>query len=268
MDLNVKVNGDLVTVIMPAYNSADFISESIESVKRQTYESWELLVIDDGSTDNTSEIVRKFSAGDSRIILLHNDSNNHGAAAARNYGMKYSKGRYIAYLDSDDLWMENKLSTQIDYMANKNCGFSCTSYMVIDETGNFKGKIVHMLPEVDVRSFFKHNLLQTVGIMIDTSIVDKNTLLMPLYPKTEDAALWVKIMKQNESCFGLHTVLAKYRRRKGSLSSNKFKSFKWMWNLYRVEGGCSIPSSIYYFIRYAVYAVWKRIPTDKSESVN
>lgn len=256
-------NNNLVSIIMPAYNSADYIAESINSVINQLYKNWELLIVDDGSTDRTCQIVENYIEKDSRIILLHNKSVVHGAASARNCAIKMARGRYIAYLDSDDLWLENKITEQLKFMKEKECAFSCVSYEVIDEQGNFKGKTVHMLDKVNVNGFLRMNLLQTVGIMIDLMYVNKTLIYMPEYPKTEDAASWIKIMGSGYDCYGIYNVLAQYRRRKKSLSSNKFSSFKWMWNLYRKEAGCSVIWSAYYFIRYAKLAIWKRIPSEK-----
>ena len=247
----------LVSIIMPAYNSERYIIETISSVQRQSYINWELLVVDDGSTDNTGEIVKKLREKDTRIKLFC--QKNAGAATARNKALANSSGRFIAYLDADDIWDSEKLQKQIDFMIKQKCGFSCTSYEVISETGKPLNKYIHMLPQMSYKGFLTNNLLQTVGIMIDTDIVKKEYLVMPNMRRRQDAATWLQILKAGYNCYGINDILAKYRRAEGSLSSNKLKAVKGVWYLYRKVERLSIPFSCYCFVRYAGLAVWKRI---------
>lgn len=247
-----------VSVITPSYNSEKYISETIRSVQSQTYKNWEMIIVDDCSSDRTCEIVSAISEKDPRIRLLRQEK-NAGAGAARTRSMRASSGRFIAYLDADDIWKPEKLEKQIRFMLKKNCGFSCTSYEVIDDEGNRLGKEVHMMPKADYVGFLTNNLLQTVGIMVDTSKVNKDLLVMPDIRRRQDAATWLQILKAGHACYGLDEILAEYRRAKNSLSSNKLKAVKGVWSLYRDIEHLSLPFSCYCFARYALLAVWKRI---------
>lgn len=249
---------DKVSIITPSWNSEKYIEKTIESVQNQTYSNWEMIIVDDCSTDKTVEIVEEISKIDSRIKLLR-QSTNAGAAKARNRSLSESSGRYVAYLDADDIWKPTKLEKQIDFMKAQNCGFSCASYEVIDDEGNALNKEVHMLPSVDYVGFLTNNLLQTVGIMVDTSIIDKKYLVMPDIRRRQDAATWLQVLKAGYKCYGIDEVLAEYRRAENSLSSNKVKAVKGVWSLYRDIEKLSLPFSCYCFVRYAVMAVWKRI---------
>lgn len=247
----------LVSVIMPSYNSEKHISEAIRSVQSQTFRDWELLVTDDCSIDSTRDVVAKIAEEDFRVKLLLLDR-NAGAAFARNHSLSYARGRYVAYLDSDDLWHPEKLERQIEFMRSHNAAFSCCSYEVIDEGGMPLGKIVHMLDECDYTGFLTNNLLQTVGIVADTEVVDKSLLYMPSMRRRQDAATWLQVLKAGYNCFGVPDVLCSYRRVEGSLSSNKMKAARGVWFLYRDVEHLAFPFAIYCFIRYAILAIWKR----------
>lgn len=249
---------DKVSIITPSWNSEKYIEKTIESVRNQTYTNWEMLIVDDCSSDKTVEIVEEISKADPRVKILRQNTNG-GAAKARNRSLREASGRYIAYLDADDIWKPTKLEKQIKFMQEYNCGFSCTSYEVIDDEGNALNKKVHMLPAVDYVGFLTNNLLQTVGIMVDTSIVDKKYLVMPDIRRRQDAATWLQVLKAGYKCYGIHEVLAEYRRTENSLSSNKVKAVKGVWSLYRNIEKLSLPFSCYCFVRYAILAVWKRV---------
>lgn len=249
---------DKVSVITPSWNSEKYIKRTIESVQKQTYSNWEMIIVDDCSSDKTVEIVEGIAKKDKRIRVLR-QSTNSGAGAARTRAMQNATGRFIAYLDADDIWKPDKLEKQVRFMCEKNCAFSCTSYEVIDNVGKPLHKYVHMLPKVDYIGFLTNNLLQTVGIMVDTEKVDKKYLVMPDIRRRQDAATWLQVLKAGFDCYGLDIVLAEYRRAEGSLSSNKVKAVKGVWNLYREIEHLSLPFSCYCFIRYALLAVWKRV---------
>ena len=163
---------DKVSIITPSWNSEKYIEKTIESVQKQTYMNWEMIVVDDCSTDRTVEIVEKISKEDPRVRIIRQEVNG-GAAKARNRSLCEATGRYIAYLDADDIWKPTKLEKQVEFMKANHCGFSCASYEVIDDEGRALNKEVHMMPSVDYVGFLTNNLLQTVGIMADTSIIDK-----------------------------------------------------------------------------------------------
>lgn len=249
---------DKVSVITPSWNSEKYIEKTIQSVQNQTYSNWEMIIVDDCSSDRTVDIIKKISKEDPRIKVLQQNTNG-GAAKARNRSLSEATGRYIAYLDADDIWKPAKLEKQIQFMNIHKCGFSCASYEVIDDEGKVLNKKVHMLPSVDYVGFLTNNLLQTVGIMVDTSIVDKKYLVMPDIRRRQDAATWLQILKAGYKCYGINDVLAQYRRTENSLSSNKLKAAKGVWRLYRSIEHLSLPFSCYCFARYAILAVWKRV---------
>lgn len=249
---------DLVSIITPSFNCSKYISETIRSVQSQTYQNWEMIIVDDCSTDNSREIISQFCKTDPRVKLFTQEK-NQGAGAARTRALHIAKGRYIAYLDSDDLWYPEKLDKQIAFMNSHSCGFSCTSYEVIDNNGNNLHKEIRMLPKVNYKQFLTNNLLQTVGIMGDVSIVNKTLFEMPNIRRRQDAATWLQVLKAGYDCYGMQEILAKYRRTNNSLSSNKIKAVRGIWYLYRDIEHLSLPFSCYCFVRYATLAVWKRL---------
>lgn len=249
---------DKVSIITPSFNSEKYITKTIESVQKQTYQNWEMIIVDDCSTDRTCDIVEEFAKFDSRVKLIRQRKNG-GAGRARTYALQKSTGRFIAYLDADDIWKPEKLEKQVEFMNQYNYGFSCVSYEVISDDGTSLNKYVYMLPKVNYVGFLTNNLLQTVGIMVDTDIVDKKYLIMPDIRRRQDAATWLQILKAGYKCYGMDEVLAEYRRTENSLSSNKIKAVKGVWQLYRRIEKLSFPFSCYCFVRYAVLAIWKRI---------
>lgn len=253
---------DKVSIITPAWNSERYIADTIKSVQNQTYRNWEMIIVDDCSTDDTVKIVENIAKDDPRIKVFIQPSNG-GAAKARNRSLKEATGRYIAYLDADDIWKPQKLEKQITFMKDKACAFSCVSYEVINDIGSPLHKQVHMLPEVDYVGFLTNNLLQTVGIMADTKIINKKDLEMPDIRRRQDAATWLQVLKKGFKCYGIDEILAEYRRTKDSLSSNKIKAVKGVWSLYRNIEHLSFLFSCYCFVRYVILAVWKRVYLNK-----
>ncbi|MDN0055087.1 glycosyltransferase family 2 protein [Collinsella ihumii] len=257
----------LVSVIMPSYNAERHIAESIASVQTQTLDDWELIVSDDCSSDSTREIVSGIAESDPRVRLLPLEENG-GAAKARNNSLSHARGRYIAYLDADDLWYPEKLERQIAFMGERCAAFSCASYEVVGEDGAPLGRTVHMLDTCDYMGFLTHNLLQTVGIMADTERLDRSLLVMPPMQRRQDAATWLQVLKAGHACRGLPDVLCAYRRVAGSLSSDKFKAARGVWSLYRDVERLPLPMSLYCFVRYAALAVWKRSYTEGTKERN
>ena len=219
-----------------------------------------MIIVDDASTDETAAIVKRLQTGDERIQLLQNEKNMR-AAVSRNEGIQKSKGQYIAFLDSDDLWFSDKLEKQLAFMKSRKASFSCASYEVVDENDQTTGKQVIMLPESDYHTFLEHNLLQTVGIMVDASVVPISLLHMPSLTLCEDAATWLQILKAGYPCLGIQEILCQYRHSMRSLSGNKLKSSKALWHVYREVERLPVTYCCYCFIRYALLAVWKRLPT-------
>ena len=247
-----------VSIITPSWNSEKYIAKTIDSVQKQSYTEWEMVIVDDCSTDSTCRIVEEYMQKDSRIRLIRQEK-NMGAGAARTRGMREATGRFIAYLDADDLWKPDKLKKQLAFMLKKKAGFSCASYEVINNEGMPVGKDIHMLPALDYKGFLTNNLLQTVGIMVDTKIVDRELLVMPNMRRRQDAATWLQVLRAGHTCYGIYEILAEYRRTANSLSSNKVKASYGVWRLYRDVEKLSLPFSIYCFVRYAILAVSKRI---------
>ncbi len=221
---------ELISIVMPVYNSERFLSEAIESVQRQTYKNWELILADDASTDNSAGIIKAFSENDSRIkhILLRE---NKGAGYTRNRAVKEAGGVYIAFLDSDDRWLPEKLERQYRFMRDNQILFSCTSYEQMDETGKRLGKIIRPPQKADYRMALWENPVGTLSAMYNAEKTGK--VYGPLIRKRNDYALWLKLLKKVSYVYGLDETLAQYRIRKKSLSGNKMSLVRYQWKLYR-----------------------------------
>ena len=250
---------DLVSIIVPVYNVKKYIAATIESVLAQTYTNWELLLIENASTDGTKEFVAEYLKDhpDDRITFCVIDE-NIGAAAARNYGMDISKGRFVAYLDSDDLWMPDKLEKQVAFMLEKQAAFSFTGYEFALACGTGTGKVVKVPETIDYKQALQNTTIFTSTVMFDTSKLAKSELHMPLV-KSEDTALWWRILRGGQLAYGLNENMVLYRRIDGSLSSNKIEALRRIWNLYRKEEKLSIPFSMYNFCLWAWRAVKRRV---------
>ncbi len=234
---------DLVSVIMPSYNSEFFLKESIESVVNQTHSNWEMIIVDDCSKDKSVDIVKEFIKKDSRIQLIVN-SVNEGAAVSRNKAIKQAKGDYVAFLDSDDLWLETKLSDQLDFMVNNNYSFTYTYYDQIDELNLFLKSVNKMPIKVNYLDTIKHNKIGCLTVIFKKDAF--NDYFMPQIRKRQDFGLWLKLLKQSEYAYCLPKTLAKYRIRENSISRNKLSLIKFHWELYRNIENHSIVKSIYY----------------------
>lgn len=223
---------DLVSIIMPAYNAEEYIGESIESVINQSYKNWELIIVDDCSTDQTSKIIQKYKRNDNRIKYIKM-SINSGAAKSRNEGIRLSKGVYIAFLDSDDLWKENKLLHQIHYMNRNDVLFCCTYYDQINEQSLPLNKIV------TYKSKAKYDTLLR-NCPGNSTVIYNSRKLGKIYAKNlkrrNDYVLWLDVIKKSHSLYCLDEILSSYRVRKDSISSNKLKLIKYHWHIYyRIE---------------------------------
>jgi len=243
----------LVSIIMPSYNSSKYISESITSIIEQDYPFWELLIVDDGSKDNTVQIIKEWQDRDRRIRFEMN-SVNSGAAFSRNRGIKMAKGKYIAFLDSDDLWYENKLSTQLRFMEDNNIAFSFASYTKIDENGKHKG-LISAPPILTYNNIIKSC---SIGCLTAVYNVDKlGKLYMDRIPLREDYTLWLKILKKEKFAYGILSPLGKYRVHKSSISDDKLKSAFYQWKVYRDIEKHSLFKSLYFFVFYGYYGIIK-----------
>lgn len=243
----------LVSVIMPSYNTAKYIEKAIRSVIFQTYSDWELLIVDDCSTDNTDDVVRQFLS-DERITYLKNER-NLGAAISRNKALSKARGRWVAFLDSDDFWDEKKIENHLKFMQERKSVFSCTSYNVVDE--NYK--LIKKFNTKKDKLKYK-DILRSCRIGCSTVIYDVNKIGKVYMPekavKREDFACWLQILKHVPVDF-FHEYLTTYLCRENSVSANKFKLVKDQWNVYRKIEKISLLKSIYYIICWAINGFFK-----------
>ena len=248
------MNEDLISIIIPLYNKEKYIQETIENIKNQTYTNWELIIVDDKSTDKSLEIASNYE--NEKIKIIKNEK-NEGADKARNQGLKQAKGRYICFQDADDLWDLQKLEKQKKFMEEKNCAFSYTGFAYMTENGK-KIKDVKVQAELGYKEALKNTKILTISTMFDLEKIDKKLLEMPNI-ESEDIATWWKILKNGYTAYGLNESLVYYRQVKNSITSNKIRSAKNRWNIYRKYEKMTIKKSLYYFAHYAYYAVVKRI---------
>lgn len=245
------MNDILVTVIMPAYNCENYIEEAIQSVLIQKV-SLELIIIDDNSKDRTGEIAQSFCQ-DARVIYVRNEQ-NLGVAASRNKGMGLAKGKYIAFLDSDDYWTEDKLEKQLALMEEKQAVLSSTGRELMDQDGTLSGKIIGIKEEISYKELLKGNVLNTSGVMILTEAAKRYP--MEQEQLHEDYIMWLSILKDYGRAYGINEPLLKYRMVKGSKSANKIKSAKMTFGVYRYMG-LNFFQACYYFSFYAVRGLIK-----------
>ena len=246
---------EIVSIITPLFNSATFIEETIESVISQTYNDWEMIIIDDCSNDGSLELVKDIAKDDLRIRLI-SLKNNLGPSNARNEGIKQACGRYIAFLDSDDLWHKDKLEKQIKFMQKNEYAFTFTGYEKIDEKGKKIGNILPFKGQVTYHDLLKSNHIGCLTAMIDLKILGYK-MYMPDIKKRQDQSLWLEILKKIDKAYCLNKVLGKYRIRKDSISINKIANIKFQWQLYRELEKLSIIQSFYYMLWYAYYGIRK-----------
>lgn len=234
----------LVSVIMPAYNAEKYISESIDSVLAQSYQNWELLITDDRSSDNTQRIVEDYCINDKRIKLFINKENG-GAGVARNNSIKEANGRFIAFLDSDDQWLPEKLNKQITFMLKNNYAFTFTAYQKI------KGKqlLSKVIPPLytTYNRLLGSNVIGCLTVVYDINILGKQ--YMPLIRKRQDMGLWLKILRFTPKAYALSESLALYRVDSG-MTQNKLEILRWQWRFYREEVQLNLYQATQYFLIY------------------
>lgn len=231
---------DLVSIIMPSYNTGRFIKETIESVLAQSYPTWELIIVDDCSTDNTDDVVNQYLE-DERIHYLKNTVNS-GAAISRNRALREAKGRWIAFLDSDDLWKPEKLEKQIKFMNEHQCAFSYTDYIEIDEQTNENGKCVTGPKHISKMGMYAYCWPGCLTVMYDASVI--GVIQINDIKKNNDYAMWLKVI-QKADCLLLNEVLGAYRKREGSISNHSYTALiKWHYRLFRKEMGKNVVASL------------------------
>ena len=245
---------ELVSIIMPSYNTAKYIKETIESVINQTYTNWELLIVDDCSTDNTDEIVKEFR--DERIKYYKNGKNS-GAAISRNKALKEAKGKWIAFLDSDDLWEKEKLEKQILFMKNNNYNFSYTQYQEIDENSKKLNRLITGPKKITKFGMYNYCWPGCLTVMYDAEKI--GLIQIEDLPKNNDYAMWLKAIKKS-NCYLFDECLAKYRIRSGSISNHGvMKLIKYHYILYRDGEKMNPISSFLNMVRNLFFGFMKKI---------
>ena len=232
-----------ISIITPLYNAEGFIERNIKSVQGQTYENWEHIIVNDCSTDKGAEIVKRWKENDPRIHFIENRE-NLGPAVTRNTAIKAAKGRFIAFLDSDDQWCPKKLEVQLKFMQEKNIPFSFTYYDQVDEKGKKVGTFKNIPDKVNYSSTLRNNKIGCLTVMYDTAYFGK--AYMPLIKRRQDYALWLSLLRKVDYAYCLPEVLATYTLRTNSISSNKLKLIKYNWIVYRKIEGHSFIKSVFY----------------------
>ena len=248
---------DLVSIIVPSYNSKCFVGDTIRSVLSQSYKNWEMIIVDDCSIDNSVEIIERI-IGDNPKIRLIKLENNVGSAQSRNAALEVANGRFIAFLDSDDIWHPDKLEKQVVFMLKRKAPISFTSYELIDENGESKNHIIHSVEKLTQIDYLKNTIIGFSTSMIDTQIVGNSFRMMNIRTR-QDASLWITLLGKGFIAQGINEVLMKYRVHSQSISANKVKAAKQVWNLYFNLHGLGFLKSIYCFSFYVFNAVKKRI---------
>lgn len=248
----------VVSIIIPVYNAACFIESTIQTVLDQTYSEWELILIDDKSTDDSIKLITPYLKRDKRIKLLKNNTNLF-AGPSRNKGVDDARGRFIAFLDADDLWSPSKLKKQVSFMLEKDCAFSFTGYEFANEDGTPNGKKVNVPATISYKQLLKNTTISTITVMFDTTKLSKTEIMMPDIRSGQDMATWLSVLRHIGVAHGLNENLSFYRRSSGTLSSNKLKALRRTWGLYRNFEHLSLPVSVYNFIGYGYNAVKRRV---------
>ena len=237
----------LVSIITPTFNSRKFIGETYQSLLMQSHQHWEWIVVDDFSSDGTRDWLLEKAEMDSRIVVLFNDS-NQGAGLSRNKAIGEAKGRYIAFVDADDMWKENKLETQLKFMTENDLDLCYSSYDVINVESDLLSTRIAPAT-VSYRSLLKCNEIGCLTAIFDTTRLGK--VFMPKLRKRQDLALWLMLLKLGAKAGGVVDSLACYRVGVSSLSSNKYKVLPYQWAVYRQCEKLSYIKSCYYFTAYA-----------------
>jgi teichuronic acid biosynthesis glycosyltransferase TuaG len=242
-----------VSIVAPAFNAAARIRETIESVLCQTCQGWELLVVDDCSSDGTREIVAEYVARDSRVRLIP-QAKNGGPARARQAALERAQGRYIAFLDSDDCWLPEKLERQLAFMRRTGAAFSHTAFRRVTADGSRTGRLIHVPVQLTYAELLGNTAIATSTAIVDRARTGAFRMTETYY---DDFALWLEITRRGFPAFGLNEDLMRYRVIGGSVSRNKLRSAAMVWRTYRDVERLGVARSSWAFARYAVNAVRK-----------
>jgi teichuronic acid biosynthesis glycosyltransferase TuaG len=244
-----------VSVIIPCYNMQRFIFETMRSVVQQTFRDWEMILVDDGSTDRTYEIIKEFAKDDSRI--KHAAKAHTGIADTRNQCIQMAEGRFLAFLDADDFWFNNKLEVQLEFMRDQNLGFCYTSYCCVNEEGDTVVRNIKTAGNLDYQSYLRNTIIGCSTVMIDRDRV--GDVMVPNFRTSEDSATWLKILKKGHKAYALDKFLTYYRIRSRSASSNKLQATHDLWKVYRQQEKLPVMEAAGYFASYAFNAIKKRL---------
>ena len=248
-----------ISIVTPVYNAEKYIEQTIDMVRKQTFTDWELILVEDCSKDNSAEVLRKVTEElqDDRIRVIYKEQ-NEGAAKARNTGIDVATGRYLAFLDADDIWMESKLSDELAFLQEKKAAFVFTAYEFGDEGGRGTGKIVKVPNTLTYKKALARTVIFTSTTLFDLEVLGKELVKMPNVP-SEDSATWWKILKKGYLAYGYPKVTTIYRRPPQSLSSNKGKAIQRIWYLYRHVEELSLFTSAVCFVGWAFRATLRRL---------
>lgn len=247
----------LVTVIMPAYDSGSYIKEAIRSVMAQTWDNWELLVLDDGSRDDTCAQVQKLAAEESRIRLLYNGE-NLGAAKTRNRGLELAQGEFVALLDSDDRWHPQKLARQLQLLAETGADLCYCAYAIIDDAGGQSRKPYTVPERVDMDTLLRENVIGCSTVVLRRAALGENRFCTDFYH--EDYILWLQLLQQGLRAVGCTEILADWRYRPDSRSFDKLRSAQNRWRIYRQHLKLPFLRSLGCFVGYTVAGLRKYLP--------
>ena len=249
-------NQPLVSVIMPCYNMVSYVSDSIKSVIAQTYPHWELLIVDDASTDETVNIIKSYAQADSRIKFAIKKQNS-GISDTRNLCIQMAQGQFLAFLDADDIWHPEKLEKQLSFMMAKNIGFTYSTYDWIDEDGKVMNKFINTIGNLDYKTYLRNTIIGCSTVMVNKTIT--GDVIVPKFRTSEDTATWLDILRKGLLAYAIDESLVSYRIRRKSASSNKIRASIDLWKVYRQHEKLPFFKAIYYFSCYAFNAVKKRL---------
>ena len=247
----------VVSVIMPTYFSADFVRHTVDSVQKQSFKEWELVMVDDASTDGTVEILKELANSDPRIRVFFNEKNS-GPAFTRNRAIQEARGRYIAFLDSDDEWLTNKLELQLKFMASGPYPLSYHSYEIYDESLKNKLSEFKVQGSVSHADILRQCPISCCAAMYDTQMIGKR--FMPNIIKRQDYGLFLDILRDGHRAYAMPEILLKVRIRSGSVSSNKWVAAQYQWRIYRGLEKMSLATASYHFVNYGFLGVRKYLP--------
>lgn len=253
------MNSPKISIVVPVYQAEKYILQTIEMVQKQSYQNWELILVEDCSPDKTRELLHEFEkeCRDQRVKIIYKEM-NEGAAKARNTGISKITGQYLAFLDADDIWLAEKLEKELNFMLEKSAAFVFTAYEFGDEKGKGVGKYVHVPETLTYNKALSRTIIFTSTTLFDLSKIDLELLKMPDVA-SEDTATWWQILKTGIVAHGYNEVTTIYRRPAQSLSSNKGKAILRIWNLYRRVEKLSFIKSAACFLSWAVRATMRRL---------